>query len=198
MTGSFKAALCAAVAMCATNADAATFATRGYVSDVNFPSISFQKLATGSIVNSVTYSVAYSYLGTFATTSGPAIYTYNGTLGSLAFGLVGFDGIGSTEGPGPFSVSGMRSVAGVLTTDLDRFVGSGETFSALVTGGVTINGLGAQPTGRGFTAASYDIWIDYTPAVAAVPEPTTWALMLAGFGLVGYAMRRRRARSVTA
>lgn len=27
---------------------------------------------------------------------------------------------------------------------------------------------------------------------AAIPEPSTWALMLAGFGMVGYAMRRRR------
>jgi hypothetical protein len=26
----------------------------------------------------------------------------------------------------------------------------------------------------------------------AIPEPASWALMLAGFGLVGYAMRRRR------
>jgi len=25
-----------------------------------------------------------------------------------------------------------------------------------------------------------------------VPEPSTWALMLAGFGMVGYAMRRRK------
>jgi hypothetical protein len=30
-------------------------------------------------------------------------------------------------------------------------------------------------------------------AVAAVPEPGTWALMLLGFGAVGFAMRRRRA-----
>lgn len=29
--------------------------------------------------------------------------------------------------------------------------------------------------------------------IAAVPEPTTWALMLVGFGLTGAAMRRRRA-----
>lgn len=29
-------------------------------------------------------------------------------------------------------------------------------------------------------------------AVAAVPEPATWALMLAGFGMTGFAMRRRR------
>jgi hypothetical protein len=28
---------------------------------------------------------------------------------------------------------------------------------------------------------------------AVIPEPSTWALMLAGFGMVGYAMRRRKA-----
>ncbi|MGH6986952.1 MAG: FxDxF family PEP-CTERM protein [Caulobacteraceae bacterium] len=29
-------------------------------------------------------------------------------------------------------------------------------------------------------------------SVASVPEPATWALLLAGFGLAGYAIRRRR------
>jgi opacity protein-like surface antigen len=29
---------------------------------------------------------------------------------------------------------------------------------------------------------------------AVIPEPSTWALMLAGFGMVGYAMRRKKAR----
>ena len=32
-----------------------------------------------------------------------------------------------------------------------------------------------------------------TPATAAVPEPATWAMMVLGFGFVGYTMRRRRA-----
>ncbi|WP_238542504.1 PEPxxWA-CTERM sorting domain-containing protein [Sphingomonas sp. PAMC 26621] len=31
-----------------------------------------------------------------------------------------------------------------------------------------------------------------SPVVAAVPEPATWAMMIAGFGLVGGAMRRRK------
>jgi PEP-CTERM motif len=34
--------------------------------------------------------------------------------------------------------------------------------------------------------------------VAAVPEPTTWALMIGGFGLAGAALRRRRAAAATA
>ncbi len=30
-------------------------------------------------------------------------------------------------------------------------------------------------------------------ATAGVPEPTNWVILLAGFGLVGFAARRRRA-----
>ena len=34
------------------------------------------------------------------------------------------------------------------------------------------------------------------PPVAAIPEPSTWAMMLAGFGFIGFALRRRpRTRS---
>ncbi len=41
----------------------------------------------------------------------------------------------------------------------------------------TLNGWALQITGNG---------------LAAVPEPSTWAMMLLGFGAVGFAMRRRR------
>ena len=34
--------------------------------------------------------------------------------------------------------------------------------------------------------------------VGAVPEPATWAMMVAGFGLVGIVRRRSRPRSVAA
>lgn len=36
-----------------------------------------------------------------------------------------------------------------------------------------------------------------TDAVAAVPEPASWAMMIGGFGIVGGAMRRRRRMSHT-
>ena len=33
---------------------------------------------------------------------------------------------------------------------------------------------------------------DVAPPVGGVPEPATWAILIAGFGFVGTAMRRRR------
>lgn len=34
--------------------------------------------------------------------------------------------------------------------------------------------------------------------VGAIPEPATWAMLISGFGLVGTALRRRRAAAITA
>ena len=39
--------------------------------------------------------------------------------------------------------------------------------------------------------------VSLTEAVAAVPEPATWTLMLLGFGFVGGAMRSRKRQKVT-
>ncbi|WP_414900967.1 FxDxF family PEP-CTERM protein [Sphingomonas flavalba] len=48
----------------------------------------------------------------------------------------------------------------------------------------------------GTNGGSYSGTLNFLPA--AVPEPAAWALMIAGFGLVGGAMRgRRRVTSVT-
>lgn len=40
--------------------------------------------------------------------------------------------------------------------------------------------------------ASYGGNLTFVPNVPGVPEPMTWALMLLGFGAVGFALRRRR------
>jgi hypothetical protein len=34
--------------------------------------------------------------------------------------------------------------------------------------------------------------------LAAIPEPGTWVLTIAGFGLIGAALRRRRATAIAA
>ena len=46
---------------------------------------------------------------------------------------------------------------------------------------VTITGITTQP-----------------PGIGGVPEPSTWAMMLIGFGATGYAMRRRRVKVAAA
>ena len=48
-------------------------------------------------------------------------------------------------------------------------------------------------TNNDFNGLAYD---RFTFEVANVPEPASWALMIAGFGLTGAAMRRRRAAVV--
>jgi hypothetical protein len=53
---------------------------------------------------------------------------------------------------------------------------------------ITVTGVSRGSTG------SYGGNISFVPT-AAIPEPGTWALMLLGFGAVGFSMRRRRASS---
>lgn len=49
-----------------------------------------------------------------------------------------------------------------------------------------------------FAGATDGFWtsgtlsFQYEPAQAVIPEPATWGMMIAGFGLVGFAARRRR------
>lgn len=44
----------------------------------------------------------------------------------------------------------------------------------------------------GFTDRTLTYSLQVAPAVLAVPEPSTWLLLLASFGMLGGAMRRRR------
>ena len=56
-------------------------------------------------------------------------------------------------------------------------------FGALNT--ITINGLSR---GQGHYAGT----AEFTPVAGPVPEPATWAMMLLGFGAVGFSIRRKR------
>lgn len=71
------------------------------------------------------------------------------------------------------------------TTLLASLTATGLTRGA--TGGIAVRGVGEL---------NYDT-ISVTPAavVSAVPEPTSWAMMITGFGFAGAAIRRRRATS---
>ncbi len=78
------------------------------------------------------------------------------------------------------------------------FAGSGITGGAGATTGsgggfVTIRQDAGDPriTGVSFSSSQNSFEFD-TLGVGGVPEPTTWAMMILGFGVVGGAMRRRK------
>jgi PEP-CTERM motif len=52
--------------------------------------------------------------------------------------------------------------------------------------------MGAISSARIFSTSNVWVADDLSFTAGAVPEPASWALMIAGFGLVGSAMRRRK------
>lgn len=58
-------------------------------------------------------------------------------------------------------------------------------------------GFGTMPQGLSYTSGS-GVFLAGDPTGGGVPEPASWAMLMAGFGLVGATMRKRRMRSVAA
>lgn len=122
---------------------------------------------------------------------------------SLAFSLAGRDPA-SAEFTGRFSVDNL--VTGITLNGM-TIAGSGGTFTEWFvfdsTGGSFVAGLntlsfrvenGAQAAGN-----PTGLRVEFLSSAAnAVPEPATWAMLVAGFGLVGAAARRRRPGAVAA
>jgi hypothetical protein len=135
-------------------------------------------------------------------------------------GADGFLGLGGTpDGLGEFSLLGTDyNYGGSLFTLLVSFslptgtTPSSGTFNAMLTGSISsVTGGGVfinfdntpllfdSDAGQ-FTFAVNDVSVTAGSVAAsvtgqiqaAVPEPGTWAMMLLGFGAIGYSMRRRR------
>lgn len=93
-----------------------------------------------------------------------------------------------TTTPGQFWVEDVQGGVGVLA-DADAFLAA-----AVANAGKTAPGYNF------FVAKSGDkqdfVYWTYTPTTPPVPEPATWAMMMIGFGAIGYSMRSRRRRSM--
>lgn len=115
------------------------------------------------LVNKVTFTV-----GINANTGG---YTETGTLANT-----GTSSIGAFSYAVPYSI----------------YISNADTITL---GGNSIiwNGFNIKFNELKLTSGSGSVSGDLTATVTGVPEAATWALMMAGFGLVGSAMRRRRA-----
>ena len=70
-------------------------------------------------------------------------------------------------------------------------------FATISNFGVMAGDQFLRVTGTGGGNGDYSGTFVFAPA-AAVPEPSVWALLILGFGLVGFAMRRNKATSLRA
>ena len=133
-------------------------------------------VAAGVYIYSTTFSLTGFNLAT-ASISGQF-------LGDNAVNSVLLNGVQIATGPGSFSTFTAFAATSNFVADINTL-----TF-------VTYNdsGPGGVRVEVGGTADA----IVVIPPATPVPEPATWALMLSGFGMVGFAARRRRITTVVA
>ena len=141
--------------------------------------------------------------------------TFNQTTDNTGFLALG----GTSDGLGTFTLTGASfnynatpfNLLVSFTAPTGTAPGN-SLFTTLLTGSVTGNNSGGvfvdfDNAMRNFTSSAgpfsfaiNDVSISSNSATqiisgriqAAVPEPGTWAMMLVGFGAIGYSMRRRR------
>lgn len=134
------------------------------------------------------------------------------TVGGLISGLQNGSGLDAGGLTITVTQSPYADLLGTYTDDWTSGIGSFNSYSAsgnLVTfanfsyrnGAGTLLYFGTDPNGSTFypqlvngneNAYNVEVGTQFS-AAGAVPEPANWALMVAGFGLAGAAMRRRRA-----
>jgi hypothetical protein len=185
-----KAALFAAAVMSTPQAYAATITYNGSCRGF----CSFAKV--NGTVNSVRIDHTLTGSQGFAPAAfgpEPSIYRVTGIADVSGGKDVAFDFNAVVSGFGELTISYAISISQLVTENLSYYQGQGlfEAGGFIIPTYTYVSGdyrIGAPTSGRPFMTP-ISITIDFTPAV---PEPATWALMLAGFGMVGYAMRRCR------
>lgn len=169
-----------------------------YISDNNSP-ISISATLGNTITTSGTYTDRYFFSPTFLA-SGAGVASKTG-ISSLIINAAN-SGVKSyalsTFGPAlnaAFFGTGVASTLSALNTYLTSAAVIDTYSSTGTTTGIAINNvsldlnklyvitISGNVSGRGTYSGTLD--------ATAVPEPATWAMMLLGFGAIGFAMRRQ-------
>mgnify|MGYP001788522153 CR=1 FL=1 len=160
---------------------------------LNFGNVAFNCTGSTYCPGFFGRSTVYATDGIFSVffaTPDSATFTFSSTITSFGVDVVGLGDVGVTNffinnGSGPLALqSGYSAPGGTVTF-------AGLTDSA---GFTTVTFTGTQRDDGIF----FDRLRFGTALAGAVPETSTWAMMISGFGLVGGAMRRRRASAVFA
>lgn len=108
----------------------------------------------------------------------------------LAFLATG-NQLDSFQGPYPqssinYSIGALSGSTGLLANNNTVFQSFGGLFT-ITTGGSYFLTFSQAPGGDPYRGSILD-----NVSISAVPEPATWGMMLLGFGLMGFGLRRRR------
>lgn len=109
---------------------------------------------------------------------------------SLSFAATG-NQLDAFGGPWPktgfiASIAGLTVNTGLLTNNSTVFQTFSNTFNVASSGTYTLT-FAQSPGGNNYRGSILD-----NVVLSAVPEPGTWLLMIAGFGMMGAVLRRRR------
>ena len=197
-------------AVVATGTSVADLATNAVYSRLSISGATVSGTASGSssLANEITFNIAGATASTVTTISILFTTDFGYSLSGATFAsvdyLATFTG-GQVGGPSTtysFNWNDTNTTGEPAVTNSPLFsklieydvVGSTVTFQYSIgqeTDLVLTNGNSATTRGSG-TRLTFNI------PQSPVPEPATWAMMIAGFGLVGAAMRRRAATTVAA
>ncbi|MGQ0511198.1 MAG: PEP-CTERM sorting domain-containing protein [Betaproteobacteria bacterium] len=175
---------------------------------------SYQPLSSFATL-SVTTTNSMNYLFDLQLTSdfGSLFNNANAFVGRVLFNTAGVDPIGSSVqlATGSWGVTKIKynsssAQPGAIDFDFSETLGQGAN-NRLVSGErVVWTTSFAQPTG--FVAPQFALHVQsigsngdsgwYVPTVSPIPEPETYALMLAGLGLLGFHARRRKQKEAAA
>lgn len=197
-----KAALCAAVLACPAVAPAAQFVR------YDFTATGFGTQTTCSSQPCTESSFTQMQFSFIAPTMTGNFSTSGSVFGPGKFGAgVGTINVGPTQvalAESADALSGSATLSGICNEAAGSFVPVADP-TASTCGSVAYNNNNLRDFRTEFygkvTAVDFSFFLRDSDAPAGlvfaspgVPEPSTWALMLAGFGLTGYALRRRRSQ----
>ena len=137
----------------------------------------------------------FTTISGFGETSEPNLAFNSGgpAFANTSFGFTGFTFTAGFFAPGTVNVFSGLGGTGTLLGSLTGVLGNPGAFTLQT---ITFTGIGRSITlvGNDATLGVDDFNFTLAGGGGGVPEPATWAMMLIGFGIVGGAMRGRRAR----